>query len=178
MIAVAYSDFLKWTKYQGVKKFTRWLIHITWAFSPHIHLAWAFSPCVHLMWGIRCTRGDFEGVYIELSPPPHKVTSNGHSHLVWALSPCIHLVWAFSPHIHFVWAFSPCVHLVWGTRWLWECACWVVPSTTQSCFNLTWHAPLHAKIISFNSCGKIPKNSQSNPNFINQVHLTSHQKIT
>ena len=76
-------------------------IHLTWAFSPCIHHAWAFSPHVHLAWafvtsfpsgiGARYRQGDFWGVYVKLSPPPHKVTLHGHSHLTWAFSPHVHL---------------------------------------------------------------------------------------
>ena len=79
-------------------------VHLTWAFSPHIHLTWVFSPfSPHV--GMRCTQGDFGGWYVELSPPPHKVTSmailtlHGDSHLAFTLYAPLH-VKIISPKSH------------------------------------------------------------------------------
>ena len=40
---------LKYFKYQGVKNFTRWLIHLTWAFSPHVAILTLCSPCMVIL---------------------------------------------------------------------------------------------------------------------------------
>ena len=80
-------------KYQGVKKFTRWLVHQS------SHLAWAFSPHV-----------------VILTWHAHKITFYGMvrctvhhlgSHFVKAFSLCVDILtsnWTFSPHMRiFTW---------------------------------------------------------------------------
>ena len=57
---------------------------------PCMAILTSHPPCVDILtlhpshMGARCTQGDFGDVYVELSPPQHKVTSCDHSHLTWA----------------------------------------------------------------------------------------------
>ena len=143
------------------------------------------------MWVQGAHEVTLDHVYVKLSPSPHKIILHGHSHLMWAFSPHVHFTWAFPLHIHLVLVFSPHVHLTWAQGahkvtlgYVYQ----VVPSMTKShlmwpfspCLGILTLLPpcilLHMKIISFVSHGKFPKKSQSNPNFINKVPLTSHQK--
>ena len=117
------------------------------ASRPHsVSILTLHSPCMgiltscHPCMGMRCIWGDFGGVYVNLSTPPHSVphigilTSLGHSH--FTSTSCGHF------------------HLT---------------STSHGCKVTFWmcmlryllHAPLHVKIISFDLCGKISKNKET-----------------
>ena len=69
----------------------RWL----WGCVCRVALSTAQS---HLVWTLcLSTWGDFWGVCVELSPPPHKITLHGHSHLTLTFLPRIYLACSPSP---------------------------------------------------------------------------------
>ena len=103
--------YYKITKYQGLKNFTWWLVHIpNLTVHGHFHLMWDISTLHRhfcLTWTFAPHMGHFHLTSMGM------FTLCGHSHLAWTFSSCMehfHLVWTFSPcirHFHFVWAFPP-----------------------------------------------------------------------
>ena len=175
---VMWGDFAKVYKGTFLKIFIICTLDITKVTShpksPHIH---ARQLC-HLAWaqddfGWKCV---IVPSTMQKSPHMSILTSCDHSHLTstsclygeLSPPPCkSHLTWTFSSDMATVTLHPRCVP-----------SCWVVPSTMQksthmtiltSCGNShlisTLHAPLHTKIISFTSDGKIPKKVTQQPLF-------------
>ena len=139
--------------------------HLAWPFPPCIHLIWPYLPCVHVRWG----------------PFHHPLKS--------------HLVWPFPLYVGILTLHS--FHMTIPTSHACQMGSPPPPPEKSPCMTIssshpphmtiptlsgnshlasTSYAPLHTKVISFTSCGKISKKSWRNPYSINKVPLTSHQQ--